>query len=391
MIGDIYPYLRENRFLLLEDLDKINGGEVSSICWFCEKNPAEQGAEAEVPLHRRIGSEDENIITYLRRCSRCKAVHNRMEGRVGLGAVTGAVVGFLASIVTFYSLSLWSEGFTTYIGIFAVGMVGFGMLGGLIAWLVGRWLTPKDIKDQSRRAEHPDLRKLAASGWIVGVRPPQLDIERKTKDPMAALKVGGRELNHYLINTLKDRKGVHIESLLTALGSLAGFSCQMSIREELIESGKVPENSAFVIAEGTDGKRYYFGDLLNAPLAENQYSIWDLSGGAAQHLGCTSLPNLEEIFEHVAETVGGESFGIPRVPDNHRANDLPINYVKSLWPKILPIIRPFCRKPSEWPTLFGLAIQEVIFMEKDTIDPKLAVTIVMESAIPMSKVDLTTP
>lgn len=388
MSGDIYSYLRENRFLLLEDLDKFNGGEASSICWFCEKNPAEDGAEAEVPLHRRVGSEYENIITYLRRCSSCKTIHNQMEGRVGLGGVIGAVVGFLASVVTFYSFSLWSEGFKTYIAIFIGEIVVFGMLGGLIAWLVGRRVAPKDIKDQSRRAEHPDLKKLVADGWIVGVKPPQLDSDHKTKDPMVVLKVGSQEVNHYIINALKDRKGVHIESLLTALGSLAGFSCQMSIREELIESGKIPENSAFMVVEGADGKKYYFGDLLNAPLAESQYSIWALSAGAAQQLGCTSLPDVGEIFEHVAQTVGIESFGIPRVPDNHRVNDLPINYVKSLWPKILPVMMPFCRKPSEWPIVFGLAIQQVIYVEKDMIDPKLAVSIVMESAIPMSKVDL---
>jgi hypothetical protein len=221
--------------------------------------------------------------------------------------------------------------------------------------------------------------------------PSAMPVPSRASDPPTRVhqkQTRSQEVNHYIINALKDRKGVHIESLLTALGALAGFSCQMSIREELIESGKIPENGAFVIVEGVDGERYYFGDLLNAPLAESQYSIWDLSAGAAQQLGCTSIPDVGGIFEHVAQTVGGKSFGIPQVPDTHRANDLPINYVKSLWPKILPVIRPFCRKPSEWPILFGLAIQQDIYKEKDMIDPKLAVSIVMESAIPMSKVDL---
>jgi hypothetical protein len=38
--------------------------------------------------------------------------------------------------------------------------------------------------------------------------------------------------------------------------------------------------------------------------------------------------------------------------------------------------------------VFAIAIQKAILMGKDVIDPTLAGTIVMECAVPMSKVDL---
>ena len=62
--------------------------------------------------------------------------------------------------------------------------------------------------------------------------------------------------------------------------------------------------------------------------------------------------------------------------------------VKALWPTLLPVVRSFCDDPAEWPILFAIATQESIFMAKDVIEPGLAVTVVMESAVPMSKIDL---
>jgi hypothetical protein len=52
------------------------------------------------------------------------------------------------------------------------------------------------------------------------------------------------------------------------------------------------------------------------------------------------------------------------------------------------VVKQFCQSPSEWSILFGLAIQDIIEMGKEAIAPDIALSIVMESAIPMSKIDL---
>lgn len=113
-----------------------------------------------------------------------------------------------------------------------------------------------------------------------------------------------------------------------------------------------------------------------------------LAAGATQRLGTTELIDINEIFSYTAQTVGGESFGIPRIPDNHKPTDLPIDFVKFLWSKLLPVIEQYCETPSEWSILFGWAIQKVLSMRKGVIDPGLALSIVMESAVPMSKVNI---
>ncbi len=211
--------------------------------------------------------------------------------------------------------------------------------------------------------------------------------EKKKKDPLIGLKIGSTKLNEYLMKTLMNEKGVHLETLLTALGSLAGFSCHMAVREEYVETGKHKGGDAYLAATCTDGSTYYFGSLINEPLVINPHSLWNLTAGIAEHLGATRLPDLKGIATHVMATAGGDAFGIQRVPENHKVPDLPINFVKYLWEYVTPILDYFCDNPLEKPILFGFAIQEIIQMGKDDIAPEMAVLIVMECAVPMSKLD----
>jgi hypothetical protein len=211
--------------------------------------------------------------------------------------------------------------------------------------------------------------------------------EKRESDPLVGAKLGSKEVVHRLLGGMKSERGVHIESLLCVLGSLAGYACQADLRSQAQKLG-ISEMSVLMVISTKGGKNFFFGDHLNKSLAESKFSIWSLAAGAAQHNGCTELPDITEIFGHVTGTVGGESFGIPRIPEGHKPGDLPINYLKSLWPTMLKVVQPFCKDSVEWPILFGFAIQEVLDLSKDTIKPELALRIVMESAVPMSKVDL---
>lgn len=210
--------------------------------------------------------------------------------------------------------------------------------------------------------------------------------ELSKTDPLIGAKLGSKDITQRLITAMKSERGVHIESLLCALGSLAGYACQASVRAKAVALG-LAETSHLTVVDTKDGKRYFFGEHLNQPLAESPYSVLALVAGAAQQAGSTKSPDVGGIFKHVADTVGTGVFGRPRVPEQHRPHDLPVNYVHNLWPGLLPIIRNFCPNPEHWPILLGLSIQEVIDLGKQTLDPYLSVRLVMESAIPMSKID----
>ncbi len=210
--------------------------------------------------------------------------------------------------------------------------------------------------------------------------------KKRKEDPLIGARIGGKEITQRLIKILKNEHGVHVETLLACIGSLGGYACHMAVREIIVNTGKAKENEAFIIVGGNDGNNYYFGDLVNKPLVEDVVSFWSLAGGTAQHFGKDCLPDLQSIFKHVSSSIGGEQFGIPQVPEKNMPSILPIDLVKKLWPVILPIVDKYCESPAERPLLFGVSAQEVIEMGKDTIPPGIAIKLLMECAVPMSKI-----
>jgi hypothetical protein len=198
------------------------------------------------------------------------------------------------------------------------------------------------------------------------------------------------EVVEMVFGELKDARGVHAETALTVLGALAGFSGQMAIRETVIKPGKMPEDKAFVVVKTKNGETYYFGDMLNEIVFQNKpgnFSIYGLVAGAAQQSGAKELPDIKDIAAHVASTVGSNTFGIPRVPSMHLPRTSTIELLDKFWNPVRNFLVVNVQSPTHWPLVFGLATQKVIVMAKGSVDPALAAKIVMEAAVPMSKID----
>jgi hypothetical protein len=198
------------------------------------------------------------------------------------------------------------------------------------------------------------------------------------------------ELIEMLYAELKDSSGVHVETALTALAALAGFSGQMAIRETVIKTGKMPEDKAFVVVKTKNGEAYYFGDLLNEILFANKpgsFSIYSMVAAAAQHSGAKALPDIGDIARHVASTVGGAAFGVPRLPSRHMPRMPPIELLDKFWNPARNFLVVNVHSPTQWPLVIALAAQKVIVIAKATLDPGLAAQIVMETSIPLAKVD----
>jgi hypothetical protein len=211
--------------------------------------------------------------------------------------------------------------------------------------------------------------------------------EKRKEDPLIGPKVGSQEVLQRLLEAGKTERGVHAESLLCLLGALAGFSCQISVRMGYQLAPSTMQSDPLMRIDAVDGRHYFFGDAINRPLAESQHSVWSLAAATAQDLGCSDLPDINEIFKHVTSSVGTDQFGLPRINKPNIPGEMPINYLGKVWPQIYPIATRFCDKPAELPILFGLAIQQAMMQCKTVLDARLALQIVMESAIPMSKID----
>ncbi len=201
------------------------------------------------------------------------------------------------------------------------------------------------------------------------------------------MNAGAEYVCYRIWGTLQDEHGIHAESLLTCLGAFAGYACQMSIRQAAALPGADPSRHALTTVDADDCMTYLQSDALNAPLIDSPLSVWHLVSRIVQKLDAP-LPDIHGILDHVTQTVGTSEFGIPRAPHGHHSRHLALVYLKYLWPEILPIAQRFCRKPTQIPVLFGIALQRAIEQTQGVLSPTLGASIAMESAVAMSKVVL---
>lgn len=183
-----------------------------------------------------------------------------------------------------------------------------------------------------------------------------------------------------------DAKGIHVETLLSNLGALAGFGCQMGIRESLILRGSLTEEKAFMVVETKNNIKFFFGDLTNELLIEGKMSVYSLICGGAQRAGAKVFPDVHEIAGYYARAVGLPEYFMSRLPKQHQPRMYPITAL-GYWFTTREFQVIWRVEPLHWGWNCALAAQKLIIEAKNVIDPVVAAQIVMEAAIPMSKVD----
>jgi len=225
-------------------------------------------------------------------------------------------------------------------------------------------------------------------------------------------------LRNYIISDLKGPRGVHSETALTMIGALAGFSAQHAIRESIVKTGKLPENGvgtahddgAFVIVKTESRKTFYFGDLLNSYLVPTsgkltifgpgQFTLWGILAAATTQCGAKplSIEETQEIFRNTATVIGTAQFGEPRLPKDHQSSMTPQRALNRAWPHVqnilsrndIPGFENRSLKIEYWPTVVAMTAAALLEDAKNVLDPNLSMRIIMEAAIPMSKIDPST-
>ncbi len=192
-----------------------------------------------------------------------------------------------------------------------------------------------------------------------------------------------------LMEKLLTERGIHIETIFAALGALAGFGCQMAIREGFIKTGKLPEREALVEVVTTSDEVYYFGDFLNEPLlsvAPGRVSVLGLVLAAAEAAGAKMFPDIEEIVMRAASTCGTPEFFEMNVPKDHQPQIAPLEALRLYWPECREVLENAHTDPVHWGWIIAQAAQTLIVQTKDILEPEMAAKIIMEAAIPMSKI-----
>ena len=224
-------------------------------------------------------------------------------------------------------------------------------------------------------------------------------------------------LKNFLLTSLNAGRGVHVETLLTVTGAMAGFAAQQAAFEEKKKQGQQQIKMVFKLSELAqfaqedlisvhcdDGHVYFFGDALNAYLLPqkggSEFTLWSICAGAALAAGIkvADLPNVGSIFSHVAGMVGKADYGKLRPIPRHEAHMTPRQSLLKYWAHVHAILiqtKPFGANGPElpplaakyWPAVVATVAQSFITMSKDALSPAISLLILMESAVLMSKLD----
>ena len=184
---------------------------------------------------------------------------------------------------------------------------------------------------------------------------------------------------------------IHPETILTEIGALAGFAAQISIRRAIIAPQNLDPDNVLVEAVTKSGEKFYFSDLLNWILFENltqpPFSLWAYLIAVVPEPLRPRLPDVTEIVSNAARTVGTRRYGVPRVPPAHVPRKMPRAALDEHWRVVQQEFAASKRDPAQWPYDLAWAAQWQMVTSRDQVPLPLAAQIVMEAAIPMSKID----
>jgi hypothetical protein len=153
------------------------------------------------------------------------------------------------------------------------------------------------------------------------------------------------------------------------------------------------------------GEHYYFGDLINGYMVWQKTTVdaplFALLASAAIEAGVKAdeLPNLTPIFSHVSKAIGTPEYGILPPPAPLAPQLMPRQALERFWPRVKFILERTDGqgivdpakgrnvRPEYWPLVTALVARQFLQWTKDTIDPRIGLALIMESAIVMSKID----
>lgn len=192
---------------------------------------------------------------------------------------------------------------------------------------------------------------------------------------------------------------VHAETMLSALGGVAGLAAQQTLRDR-IACGGAAEGLQLITLK--DGRTLLFGDPLNEMLAPSSAErlatgLWPLAAGqVAALLSPTSVPPLGPLFQAVSQRVGTPKEGWPEVASEHRPHAAIAALLQQTWPGARTMPQqaypakpgPLGPAPVEWwGAITAHAAAALISQTAPVLNAATGLSILMQGAIYGSKLD----
>lgn len=204
-------------------------------------------------------------------------------------------------------------------------------------------------------------------------------------NPEERMEFGGQEMFNFVMRPVynsKDKK-MSIELLLYISSLIAGCACQMAAMAD--------DPGAILTLRVKGGETYYAGDAILQKLFGEQYSPWSIVGGGMKQIGQEQVFrdfDIEDCIKYSMKTMGSDKFGVIRMPDKYRPEVLSKESITELWNSCADHLRRIIPSVSEWPGCYGVMLQKAIVSAGDIIKPDAALTIIAESMLYASKLEL---
>ncbi len=203
-------------------------------------------------------------------------------------------------------------------------------------------------------------------------------VAREATDPLVRPATAGSAVFERLIEALSDERGVHLETITTILGALAGRACRLAADAD--DAGRT-----LAAVETADGGSFVLGDAINWPLAESPTSVWSILAGAVMQHGGT-LPDLGEAFARSVATLGTAEFGIPRFAEGTQSTLTPAAAVGVFWQPALALIQLVAPAPAHAPIALGFALRRLVdAAAPGGADLEVLTRVALDSALTTSK------
>lgn len=206
-----------------------------------------------------------------------------------------------------------------------------------------------------------------------------------------------------LPDLLADEQGrINAETLMCAAGAIAGFGAHISLISDPAAWNAAAAAGKINIVKMNDDRELLFGDAINDMLSSADAHIapkrvWNVLAGTAISNGASAaaLPDLGEMFAHVARSLGSDDEGRPSVPELNQPH-LSVREilvavgpfaVKCLTGKISETTarQGFAASETSWVAVTAHAAASQLSDVSGVLDPLIAARIAMESAIYASK------
>jgi hypothetical protein len=192
---------------------------------------------------------------------------------------------------------------------------------------------------------------------------------------------------------------VHAETCLAAIGAITGFAAQRALFQQLTELDDAAALKQIRNGRTRTGIEYFSGEPLNrmlvpAPGAKTG-GVWSLVAAGALRVGLPPrhLPDLGEMFAHVARSLAQDGEGRPSIAE-HQPHMTCRETLQIVWPVAMDCFHGRApgtvqHKPvaiRRWPAIAGCVAGELIRKAAAMLHPRAGLIIVMESAIYASKI-----